>query len=505
MSALARYARERLPLQVFGPALVCLVCLAWWAASAAMPPEPTVVARSAAVVLVLLLQFRLWDDLADLDADRATHPGRVLARSTLAPFHLALAVLTLSAFIVSVTRPMALAGILLLDAAFLYAYWRLRRHVRDEVWRFGILLLKYPAFVAIAALVASDSFEGVRLVLAAAAAYAGAVVYEDWHTRRARTPGEKTPGVLSPGVLVSCLACGSGSNRFFIQGEDDLTGKPGRFTFVRCDDCGLVYQNPRLSLEQIRPYYDSEYIAHQPHTRWGLLAPLFQAAMGSLDRAKLRIVGRHQTLTASSVVLDVGCGAGSFLEKVRAETGAAIAGVDLVDLSGRQTLREATFYQGLFYEQSMPEASVDLVTMWHFLEHDYDPRQSLAQAYRVLKPGGYLIIEVPRLDSLSFRLFRSRWPGIQAPQHTALFDKPHLIDLVTRERFDVVEHLPYGAFPPYFYLFCGIAFSMLRGQGLNLRRAIWAYFAGQVLVLPLLPFLPYMNFAMQTVVCRRNR
>ena len=503
MSALARYARERLPLQVFGPALVCLVGLAWWAAR---PPEPGVVARSAAVVLLLLLQFRLWDDLADLDADRAAHPARVLTRlsltpSSLTPFHLALALLTLAAAIVSVTRPMALAAVILLDAAFLCAYWRLRRQVRDEVWRFGILLLKYPAFVAIATLAATDALDGLRLVFAAVAAYAGAALYEDWHTRP-RTD-VKTPDVFR--APSSCLACGSSAHRFFIEGEDDLTGTPGRFTFVRCDDCGLVYQNPRLTLEQIRPYYDSEYIAHQPHERWGLLAPLFRAAMGSLDRAKLRLVQRHQTLSASSHVIDVGCGAGSFLEKVRTDTGASIAGVDLVDLSGRHSLREATFYQGLFYEQPMPEASADLVTMWHFLEHDYDPRRSLAQAHRVLKPGGYLVIEVPRLDSLSFRLFRSRWPGIQAPQHTVLFDKAHLIDLVSRERFDVVEHLAYGAFPPYFYLFCGVAFSLLRGRGLNLQRAIWAYFAGQLLALPLLPFLPHMNFAMQTIVCRRSR
>ena len=73
-----------------------------------------------------------------------------------------------------------------------------------------------------------------------------------------------------------------------------------------------------------------------------------------------------------------------------------------------------------------------------------------------------------------------------------------------REGFQVVEHLPYGAFPPYFYLFCGVAFRLLRGRGLDLQRAIWAYFAGQLLALPLLPFLNRMNFAMQTVVCRRE-
>ena len=45
----------------------------------------------------------------------------------------------------------------------------------------------------------------------------------------------------------------------------------------------------------------------------------------------------------------------------------------------------------------------------------------------MLKPGGMLVIEVPRLDSLSFRLFRHRWPGLQAPQHTVLYDRAHLL------------------------------------------------------------------------------
>jgi hypothetical protein len=39
---------------------------------------------------------------------------------------------------------------------------------------------------------------------------------------------------------------------------------------------------------------------------------------------------------------------------------------------------------------------------------------------------------------------------------------------------------------------------------LNLQKAIYAYFAGQLLALPLLPLLPHLNFAMQTVVCQRR-
>ena len=45
---------------------------------------------------------------------------------------------------------------------------------------------------------------------------------------------------------------------------------------------------------------------------------------------------------------------------------------------------------------------------------------------------------------------------------------------------------------------------MLRGRGLNLQRAIVPYFAGQVVLAPLLMFERQLNLAMQTVVCRRS-
>lgn len=302
---------------------------------------------------------------------------------------------------------------------------------------------------------------------------------------------------------VGCLACASTVSTPFLVGEDDLTGRPGRFTFVKCSQCELVYQSPRLTLEGIRPYYQDQYIAHQPHARWGRLAPLFRAAMGSLDRAKLRIVQRHAALGPSMRLLDVGCGSGSFLARVKDVSGATVAGVDFVDLSHRDEFKRVEFHHGVFYDQQVGRDRFDVITMWHFLEHDYDPLRSLRHAMTALKPGGLLVIEVPRLDSLSFRLFGSRWPGVQAPQHTALFDKRRLRQMVSSVGFDVVEHLPYGAFPPYFYLFCGTAFVLRRGRGVNLDRAIYAYFAGQLLTLPLLPLLNRVNFAMQTVICRR--
>jgi hypothetical protein len=150
------------------------------------------------------------------------------------------------------------------------------------------------------------------------------------------------------------------------------------------------------------------------------------------------------------------------------------------------------------------ERPFDLITLWHFLEHDYEPQATLAQARDWLGARGRMVIEVPRLDSVSFRLFGNRWPGLQAPQHTVLYSRDTLLAMVERAGLEVIEWLPWGAFPAYFYLFAGVAFKLLRGRGLDLGRAVGPYFAGEALAAPLLLFEKQLNLAMQTVVVGRR-
>ena len=51
---------------------------------------------------------------------------------------------------------------------------------------------------------------------------------------------------------VACYYCGSTSSTFVLNAEEDLTGKPGTFRFVKCDHCGLMYQNPGSILRPFR-------------------------------------------------------------------------------------------------------------------------------------------------------------------------------------------------------------------------------------------------------------
>jgi 2-polyprenyl-3-methyl-5-hydroxy-6-metoxy-1,4-benzoquinol methylase len=302
---------------------------------------------------------------------------------------------------------------------------------------------------------------------------------------------------------VSCYLCGSSDGEHFLYAEDDLTGKPGRFRFVTCTACGLRYQSPRLTVEHVKAYYDDEYIAHRKKSDWGLLTGFFNWAMGRHDRQKEQLVRRFIRLGADSELLDVGCAVGSFLQHMRATHGVRLTGVDFKDLSASPSLAGVDFRCGLFYEQDFGDKRFDLITMWHFLEHDYDPMRTLRTARELLAPEGRLIIEVPRLDSTTFRMYGDRWPGLQAPQHTVLYDRASILAAVKASGLELEAYLPYGAFPAFFYFFTGAAFKVLRGRGLNLSRAIYPYFAGQVLFSPILAFEKQLNFAMQTVVCRR--
>lgn len=302
---------------------------------------------------------------------------------------------------------------------------------------------------------------------------------------------------------VSCYICGASECTEFLIGEEDLTGKDGEFLYVKCTNCDLVYQNPRLTIEGIKPFYDSEYIAHRKKKNWGVLTPLYEWAMNKHDRDKERLVKKYCHVGPETKLLDVGCAVGTFLLHMNKKTGCKISGVDFKEGLEYPDFDKIDFHEGLFYEQNIPENSMDVITMWHFFEHDYDPNASIEMSKRILKEDGKLIIEVPRLDSFTFKLFGKKWPGVQAPQHTALYSKKTLLKMMEKHGLKVESYMPYGAFPPYFYIFTGTYFKSI-GKGLNLNKIIFPYFLGQFLLSPILLFKNKLNLSMQTVVCTKQ-
>jgi SAM-dependent methyltransferase len=81
---------------------------------------------------------------------------------------------------------------------------------------------------------------------------------------------------------------------------------------------------------------------------------------------------------------------------------------------------------------TLPLESFDLVLMYHVLEHVRDPDVALANAAKLLKGGGRLVVAVPNLRSAARRLFGQNWFGYQLPEHLWHFSERNLGDIARR-------------------------------------------------------------------------
>ena len=132
-----------------------------------------------------------------------------------------------------------------------------------------------------------------------------------------------------------------------------------------------------------------------------VLVPLFP-----LRRVKVEREVRNLPLPrAGALLLDVGCGDGSFLEAA-ARAGWRARGVE-IDPYALDECRLAGLDVTLDTIQSVdvPPASLDAVTFQHVLEHLHDPRGALVRARELLRPGGLLWLAAPNLDSAGHARF----------------------------------------------------------------------------------------------------
>jgi SAM-dependent methyltransferase len=218
------------------------------------------------------------------------------------------------------------------------------------------------------------------------------------------------------------------------------------FRYVRCAACGLIYLDPRPDARSLLGYYPSSYEAYRPLESLRSVARWRRQHALSLLR---RFVARYATVGR---VLDVGCATGEFLLEMRAQ-GWDVQGIEI----NPQAAAIARDEYGLDVytdpiERSDPPSQYDVITLWDVLEHLPSPRAGLLRMGRWLRPGGYVVLSVPNLESWDARLFARWWIGWDAPRHLYLFARPVLDRLLAETGFQVVDRRCFLGGPGAFIL-----------------------------------------------------
>ncbi|MCL4472641.1 MAG: class I SAM-dependent methyltransferase [Actinobacteria bacterium] len=234
---------------------------------------------------------------------------------------------------------------------------------------------------------------------------------------------------------VSCDLCGGTHHELLFVGHDRLFDIEGEFPLVRCQDCGLVFVNPRPSYEEMARFYPQD-----DYDLYNKAAGLKNRSMDELGRLQGPRKGRIEKFQKNGKLLDIGFGDGSFLYFMK-ECGWDVAGVDfnqkMVDLVRDELGIEAV--AGQLEDAGYPDGAFDVVTLWGVLEHVQSPRQTVEEISRITADGALLVIYTQNAAAPEARWLGEDWFIYEVPRHLYSFTPDSLAKLLSSAGFCVAE------------------------------------------------------------------
>ena len=261
----------------------------------------------------------------------------------------------------------------------------------------------------------------------------------------------------------ACGACGCGQSRFLFEARDYLYGNPGAWPVAECLGCGVVFLNPRVSPDAIGALYPPSYYTNAAAGGSGgafgnalrdyVVHRLYRYPLDQTPSAAIKLAGgagmpffrrwsamrKHVPFAGGGSLLDVGCGNGKLLARYK-RYGWNTHGVEPSPSSAAIAQRGGhVIHPGDLFQAGLPADRFDAVTLWDALEHIHNPRATLAEIYRVLKPGGHVYLSVPNFGSGYARLLRDRWFMFTAPLHYYHYTRATLSALLDRCGYQAID------------------------------------------------------------------
>ena len=249
--------------------------------------------------------------------------------------------------------------------------------------------------------------------------------------------------------IPACDLCGEKGDILYRSLKDRLFGVQGEWGFRQCTSCHYVWLDPRPIEAEIDKAY-TNYYTHSSQTVRRTEKPQFGLPMQRvlhlahslfmhgtlLGKRKEQLGAMYLDPVAPGRLIEVGCGNGRFLARMR-QLGWSVQGIEVDSRAARSAEKtlQVPVHVGSLESAAYPESSADAIAMNHVIEHVHDPLSILRECQRVLRPGGYLVVVTPNIESLGHRRFSADWFGLDAPRHLHLFSKETLSSCAEKAGF----------------------------------------------------------------------
>lgn len=306
--------------------------------------------------------------------------------------------------------------------------------------------------------------------------------------------------------ITNCLLCGSSKSQTVYTTKTHMMNDDGaRFHFECCKECQLIYLNPQVLETHLADYYPSYYLPYRGAKAWGKFAKLVEMSQRRIDLKRVKIA-RKFLYNSDARVLDVGCGNPTFLHHL-SKFGYNCTGLDFKS-EGWEGYSNGNERLDLIQQDTIDhqsESAYDLITMWHYLEHDYHPYQTLKHLHNLSHANSRLVIEVPDYDSISRKFFGTYWEGFHAPRHTAIYTSATLKKMLNSSGWEVEESLKYGTLDSYSLWWMSKMERKEIDWSASMEPHFWGYVRGMISTTPLLLLKPWLKTGVQLVTARPQK